>query len=130
MFDTKSNPEFNTLVIGIDGSYNVKFISSNNTKNIYEAVYDINGNLLTENDDYGENMGTYNYASSSSSSYMHSKLDVATYNKWGNTINDNYHTSTPNDNYEMFSAESYYTDVCNRIGTSFEYLVANDFSIV
>ena len=49
------------------------FISSNNTDNIYEAVYDKNGNIITENNDYGKNMGTYNYASSSKHKKKHNK---------------------------------------------------------
>jgi len=58
-------------MFGEDGAYNIKFISSNNTDNKYEAVYDINGKLISESDDYGKNMGTYNYASSSKNSKLH-----------------------------------------------------------
>ena len=73
---------------GDDGAHNIKFISSNNTDNIYEAVYDKNGNIITENDNYGKNMGTYNYASSSKQAKKHNKFDRDTYLEYGNTILD------------------------------------------
>ena len=72
-------------MFGETGAYNIKFISSNNTDNIYEAVYDKDGNLITENDDNGKNMGTYNYASSSKDAGTHNEFDVKTYKNWGNT---------------------------------------------
>nr|MCR5517778.1 hypothetical protein [Lachnospiraceae bacterium] len=72
-------------MFGETGAYNIKFISSNNTDNIYEAVYDKDGKLITENDDNGKNMGTYNYASSFKKSTVHEKFDVDTYKEWGNT---------------------------------------------
>lgn len=128
-------------MFGIDGSYNIKFISSNNTDNMYEAVYDKNGNLITENDDYGKNMGTYNYASSSTQSKLHDKFDVKTYEKWGNTSNDpkpiagadkNNITKDkdPITNYDTdeYSAKQHYEEVCERIGISYKNLKQMEFS--
>ena len=46
-------------------------------------MYDKDGKLITEADNYGQNMGTYNYASSSKAASAHNKFDVDTYKKWG-----------------------------------------------
>ncbi len=35
-------------MFGENGTFNIKFISSNNTDNMFEAVYDINGNLVLD----------------------------------------------------------------------------------
>ena len=75
-------------MFGETGAYNIKFISSNNTDNIYEAVYDKDGNIITEINDYGKNMGTYNYASSSKHPKKHTDYDVKTYERMMNTFND------------------------------------------
>ena len=75
-------------MFGETGAYNIKFISSNNTDNIYEAVYDKDGNIITEINDYGKNMGTYNYASSSKHPKNHTDYDVKTYERMMNTFND------------------------------------------
>ena len=71
-------------MFGTDGEYNLKFVSSDNSGNMYEAVYNKNGILLTEEND-PENMGTYNYCSDEINNDLHQKLDVDTYKKWGNT---------------------------------------------
>lgn len=128
-------------MFGIDGSYNIKFISSNNTDNIYEAVYDKNGNLITENDDYGKNMGTYNYASSSTQSKLHDKFDVKTYENWGNTPNDPKPIADADKNNitkdkdpittydtDEYSAKQHYEEVCERIGISYKNLKQMEFS--
>ena len=49
-------------MFGEDGEYNLKFGSSKNTDYCYEAVYNKDGILLTENNS-PINMGTYNYCS-------------------------------------------------------------------
>lgn len=62
------------------GEYNVKFISKDGH---YEAVYNKNGILLSENND-PDNMGTFNYKSPSVSKVLHGLLDVEPYYLWGN----------------------------------------------
>ena len=63
---------------GENGEYNLKFVSSNSTNNIFEAVYDKNGMLLTEKN-CPKNMGTYNYAGTKTNNSLHHKFDVDTY---------------------------------------------------
>ena len=70
-------------MIGENGEYNLKFVSSNSSNNMYEAVYDKEGILLTV-DNSPENMGTYNYAGTKTSNSLHHHLDVDTYYSWGN----------------------------------------------
>ena len=129
-------------MFGDNGAYNIKFISSNNTDNIYEAVYDKNGNIITENNDYGKNMGTYNYASSSKHKKKHNKFDRDTYLEYGNTIsdpkpiknaeNDNVINHRPADKNDItkvdINAQNHYIKVCNDIGIDYEELIKNDFS--
>lgn len=65
---------------GDKGGFNLKFVS---TCGKYEAVYNIYGTLLTEdNDPY--NMGTYNYAPVGYSPSGHLLYDVAPYELYGN----------------------------------------------
>jgi hypothetical protein len=59
---------------------NLKFVSSDG---YFEAVYDVNGKLLTEEND-PINMGTYNYIGPDDVK-GHERLDVDPYYKWGNT---------------------------------------------
>jgi len=66
---------------GIDGEYNLKFVSYDG---FCEAVYNKKGILLNENND-PINMGTYNYAAGMSDIKAHGKFDVSPYLKWGNT---------------------------------------------
>ena len=66
---------------GIDGEYNLKFISYDN---FCEAVYNKKGILLNENND-PINMGTYNYAAGIAKINSHSVFDISPYIKWGNT---------------------------------------------
>jgi len=66
---------------GIDGEYNLKFISYDN---FCEAVYNKKGVLLNENND-PINMGTYNYAAGIAKINSHSVFDISPYIKWGNT---------------------------------------------
>ena len=131
-------------MFGDDGAYNVKFISSNTTNNIYEAVYDKNGNIITENDNYGKNMGTYNYASSSKQAKKHTKYDVKTYEDMKNTSQDYLHKNDkedPDDNVIShhpadknditkvdINAQNHYIKVCNAIGIDYEKLIKEDFS--
>jgi hypothetical protein len=109
-------------MFGEDGDYNIKFISPDSTGNIFEAVYDKNGNLITENDSFGKNMGTYNYASSSQSDDLHKQLDVKPYETWGNTVGDTGKTAFyVNQNYKKSfkknkSAKEYYKQICYEIG--------------
>lgn len=65
---------------GKDGIYNLKFISNCGK---YEAVYDKNGVLLTEDND-PVNMGTYNYADFQKDSDLHKKWDVSPYWEYNN----------------------------------------------
>ena len=131
-------------MFGEYGSFNIKFISSNNTDNIYEAVYDKNGKLLTESDDYGKNMGTYNYASSSKKGKLHNRLDVSTYEDMKNTYEDYVHRNdndNPDDNVinkrprnkqnnsEIdYDAQNHIIQICNKIGIDYELLIDNNFS--
>ncbi|MDP4181824.1 MAG: hypothetical protein Q8942_12115 [Bacillota bacterium] len=69
-------------ILGKDGLFNLKFISYNG---FCEAVYNKNGQLLTENND-PINMGTFNYAAGMRGSASHKKYDIDPYLKWGNTL--------------------------------------------
>ena len=142
-------------MFGETGAYNIKFISSNNTDNIYEAVYDKDGNLIAENDDNGKNMGTYNYASSSKDAGNHTKYDVKTYEELGNTpsdpkpIKDSWDKNVVQNlafglagYYEPYKkgshwydldkvdrdAQKHYTEVCEAIGIKYDKLLKNIFS--
>jgi len=64
---------------GDKGEYNLKFVSADGH---FEAVYDINGNLVTNE----LNMGTYNYVSPKNGP-GHAKFDVISYSYLGNTPN-------------------------------------------
>ena len=68
---------------GKNGEYNLKFVSSNSTNNIYEAVYNKDGILLNEKN-CPENMGTYNYAGTKTNNSLHHAFDVDTYFMYGN----------------------------------------------
>ncbi|MDE7360316.1 MAG: cellulose binding domain-containing protein [Oscillospiraceae bacterium] len=65
---------------GVNGEYNLKFMSSCGK---YEAVYNRNGELLTEIND-PVNMGTYNYVDFNTDFWGHKKYDVDPYKKYGN----------------------------------------------
>ena len=67
---------------GTDGEYNVKFISADGH---FEAVYDKEGKLLTEEND-PINMGTYNYFGPNDFN-GHKEYDVEPYYIYGNTVN-------------------------------------------
>ena len=71
-------------MFGEDGEYNLKFGSSKNSDYCYEAVYNKDGILLTENNS-PINMGTYNYCSDQKDSKLHQLLDVIPYKVLGNT---------------------------------------------
>ena len=71
-------------MFGEDGEYNLKFGSSKNTDYCYEAVYNKDGILLTENNS-PINMGTYNYCSDQKDSKLHQLFDVIPYKVLGNT---------------------------------------------
>lgn len=66
---------------GKDGIFNLKFVSKGDQR--FEAVYDKNEILLTEEND-PVNMGTYNFTGPNDFS-KHKLYDVETYYKWGNT---------------------------------------------
>ncbi|MEG0569881.1 MAG: hypothetical protein RR543_05825, partial [Erysipelotrichales bacterium] len=68
-------------MFGKKGEYNLKFISGNG---LFEAVYDINGKLLTSKNN-PDNMGTFNYADSKQSPQKHSIYDVLPYFIWNNS---------------------------------------------
>ena len=68
---------------GVDGEYNLKFVSYDV---FYEAVYNKKGILLNENND-PINMGTYNYAPGIHVINAHVKFDQTPYLIWGNTAN-------------------------------------------
>ena len=75
------NPEESALHMwGENGEFNLKFVSANG---IFEAVYNFEGNLLTEESD-AINMGTYNYANPSKSIENHILYDVMPYFEFGN----------------------------------------------
>ena len=81
MYDTKIVENEKERILR--GEYNLKFVSSKNTNNMYEAVYNEDGILLTiENDP--TNCATYNYCSDEISGSLHQKLDVKPYKKYGN----------------------------------------------
>ncbi|OPZ88488.1 MAG: hypothetical protein BWY74_03121 [Firmicutes bacterium ADurb.Bin419] len=63
------------------GEFNLKFVSYDEH---FEAVYNKNGVLLTEEND-AINMGTYNYFGPNNNAGNHIKLDVKPYYEWGNT---------------------------------------------
>lgn len=65
---------------GEDGEYNLKFVSANG---FFEAVYNKNGDLLTEEND-PINMGTYNYADYETTPVKHGLYDIWPYFIWGN----------------------------------------------
>jgi hypothetical protein len=66
---------------GKDGEYNLKFISADGH---FEAVYNKNGMLLTQEND-PLNMGTFNYAHQLADQMTHYNLDVWPYFMWNNT---------------------------------------------
>ncbi|GMO62670.1 MAG: hypothetical protein Ta2A_09460 [Treponemataceae bacterium] len=66
---------------GIDGEYNLKFISADGH---FEAVYNKSGILLTQEND-PKNMGTFNYAHQLADQVTHYNLDIWPYFMWDNT---------------------------------------------
>ena len=84
---------------GTLGGYNVKFVSYDG---IYEAVYDKNGVLLTENN-APVNMGTYNYYPSELSLVNHGIFDVVPYELWNNSANDPGSTETLTQNEAKYN---------------------------
>ena len=113
-------------------------------------MYDKDGNLITEINDNGKNMGTYNYASSSKDSDTHTKYDVDTYENWGNTPldptpikgswNDNVTKKKKGDSKSYNEpcikenqkpdeeAIEYYKDICEDIGIGYYKLLKNNYS--
>lgn len=67
-------------MLGEDGDYNLKFISKCGK---YEAVYNLQGDLLTEKNN-PTNMGTYNYANYQKDVVAHFTWDVVPYGSYGN----------------------------------------------
>lgn len=68
---------------GDDGIFNLKFVSKDGQH--HEAVYNKEGKLLTEKNDY-INMGTYNYIGPDDAD-GHILYDVKPFYKWGNVSN-------------------------------------------
>jgi hypothetical protein len=66
---------------GDEGIFNLKFVSKGDQR--YEAVYDTDGKLITEEGDGYINMGTYNYIGPDKVS-GHIACDVNPYYKYGN----------------------------------------------
>ena len=66
---------------GDEGECNIKFISEDG---YFEAVYNKNGELLTQYND-PLNMGTFNYANQINDKDKHTDFDVLPYFRWGNT---------------------------------------------
>jgi hypothetical protein len=83
LFEWELLPWQNTAfhMYGKDGEYNLKFMSADGH---FEAVYDKDGVLLTQEND-PLNMGTFNYAHQLSDQMTHYKLDVQPYIMWNNT---------------------------------------------
>ena len=71
-------------MFGTDGEFNLKFGSSKNTGYCFEAVYNKDGKLLTE-ENSPVNIGTYNYCSDQADEDLHQELDVKPYKEFGNT---------------------------------------------
>lgn len=91
-------------MFGEDGEYNLKFGSSKNTDYCYEAVYNKDGILLTENNS-PINMGTYNYCSDQKDSKLHQLFDVIPYKVLGNTPDESSKypgDKAKNDNGKIF----------------------------
>jgi hypothetical protein len=74
---------------GPECEYNKKYLSFDH---MYEAVYNKNGNLLTDDGGWGSvNMGTYNYAYSLNYLLKHKSLDVEPWKLWRNSALDQGH---------------------------------------
>ncbi len=96
-------PEKSALhMFGENGEYNLKFVSEDG---FFEAVYNISGELLTENND-PVNMGTYNYADPISNAKKHSTYDVMPYYLWGNTE----FSKPKRDSEALVNLEKYYNN--------------------
>ena len=109
-------------MFGTNGEFNLKFGSSKNTGYIYEAVYNKDGVLLTE-DNSPINVGTYNYCSDQADKSLHQKLDVKPYKAYGNTPDESskYPGDTAKEqNGDRFnanaSAQNHRTNVERRLG--------------
>lgn len=87
-------------------------------------------------------MGTYNYASSSKMSNLHTKYDVETYIRYGNTLldptpnndeaNKNVKDKRPADKNNPTKiddgAQNHYIYICLKIGINYEKLIQKNFS--
>ena len=102
-------------IFGEEGLFNTKFIS-NDDDGKYEAVYDKEGQLLTEEND-ADNMGTFNYCSYTKNPLLHLTLDVATYGMWGNAEG---HPAGKARNVKDFYANQEAQDAYNKIKEQME----------
>ena len=109
-------------MFGTNGEFNLKFGSSKNTGYIYEAVYNKDGVLLTE-DNSPINIGTYHYCSDQADKSLHQKLDVKPYKAYCNTPDESskYPGDTAKEqNGDRFnanaSAQNHRTNVERRLG--------------
>ena len=100
---------------GEDGLFNTKFVSDDG-EGKYEAVYNKEGLLLTEEND-PVNMGTYNYCGPTKNILLHGLLDVLTYNRWGNA--KGYPAKEPR-NIEDINANQEAQDAYNKIKEEME----------
>jgi hypothetical protein len=105
------------------GGFNLKFVEkgkNNNKGGKYEAVYNIFGELMTE-DYFSLDMGTYNYCSNQLSVSKHKLLDVDTYSQFGNTPNEIKHDLKEYlklySNWNLYEIDSYLNVVINAVPT-------------
>lgn len=93
---------------GIDGEYNLKFISLCGK---YEAVYNKYGELLTETND-PVNMGTYNYANYMTDLVAHTIYDVLPYQIiHGNVVGVGPSLSSTKKYYKNLNAQNYRSEL-------------------
>lgn len=121
---------------GIDGEYNIKFVSStDDTNNMFEAVYSLKniyidentGELIADNciliteEINAENMGTYNYYGTEMKDpkKLHSKFDVKTFEKYGNVSWIPYVDDSEEANWSNYNnnadAQNKYNLLCEAI---------------
>jgi len=99
-------------MFGSNGGYNLKFISKCGK---YEAVYNFNGELLTENVD-PLNMGTYNYANYMKSKWNHANCDVVPYEFYGNSSSSHHKLFPSTKEYDSnTNAQNYRKDMIDLL---------------
>jgi len=106
---------------GEDGEYNIKFISEDGH---FEAVYNKDGELLTEYND-PLNMGTFNYADQVYEKERHTVLDVLPYLQWGNTRESN--VSIISEEYTEPSDFKANPDAVERYNSIYKIIYGKDY---